>query len=662
MPETTHAWWRDVRSRVTLLYVGVALVLLVLSTAGHVRLLREVGHTFGGFFWALADGEVVLVSTPPQLPPLGFKAASVTSNAQIVAANQQPGVAGLVSVYQHAHPGDLITYTVFQNNQSSSFSRPAAQFTVDMWWQNYGLTFVAGLSWLIVGGFLLATATEWTRAVEGIALLPVAMLLLLYSHWGNVSQPDQPDMVISFLWTPSFALLGAAFIHLSLIYRPAVPSHSTPRWSVDGLPYLPLIALGAFEWGTFTFTGQVPTSVNFLLSLGYGTIGGLASMGIGLYALLQVWHVLPRSRSTNPPGANLIPAHKRYHVGDYLTLWIGGVGLGLCLGVFPILLNGEPLVPFPVFFLLAALYPLILFYAIRVLRLLDRLQMTLLQREEALRQQQQTAEELRNTNRELQQATSLLLHADAHLRSLLSQRIHDHPRQRALRIHALLAHWQEKLRRASDQKEKVAVEPVMEALGKVRKLSEELEDDLRGLQQLVEDVYQRRSLGLQLYLEQAIWEDLPALHSESSLQIQADLSALAVLLPDLEKTEEGIKIAEAISYTLTQALLNVYNHADATLATVRTHYSSGLLEVSMSDDGCGFDPNAVSPEKTSLYKAHLKAREAGGTLTIQSVHRPQAQHGTTLLLRIPVPPRVRKSGIDSPLKAEERRTNHTQDT
>jgi hypothetical protein len=55
------------------------------------------------------------------------------------------------------------------------------------------------------------------------------------------------------------------------------------------------------------------------------------------------------------------------------------------------------------------------------------------------------------------------------------------------------------------------------------------------------------------------------------------------------------------------------------------------------DDGRGFDLKTVSPEKTSLFKAHLKAREAGGTLTIRSVLRPQAEHGTVILLRIPLP-------------------------
>jgi signal transduction histidine kinase len=334
-----------------------------------------------------------------------------------------------------------------------------------------------------------------------------------------------------------------------------------------------------------------------------------------------------------------IPDNVRRRLGDLLTLWIGGVGLGFCVGILPILLTGHPLLPLEIFFVLAIVYPFLLLYAIRSLRLIDRLHITLEQREEALREQQKTAGILRQTNTELQQATSLLLSADAHLRSVLSQRIHDQPKQQALRIRSLLGHWQHKLKVEAerDPSGKVAVQPISEALGKVRKISEELESDLRGLQLLVEDAYQRRSLGLKLHLEKLIREDLPALHPESPLKVQPDLWALDALSHDLEQTEEGAKIAEALSYTVTQALLNVYNHAGASFATVQTVRKNGYIEVYITDDGRGFDTSSISPEKTSLFKARLKAREAGGILSIRSALRPQVEHGTTVILRLPIP-------------------------
>ena len=674
--QTTNSGWRQLRLRLTLLYLVVAVALLILSGTGHARLLSQVGKTFGGFFWAIdTDKQVVVVSTSPELPSFAASPASLTSFDHIIQVNGK-NVSALSEVYQHARPGDQISYSIQKNGTSTTtITGPAVTFTANMWFENYGLTLIAGLCWLVVGFILLARAQDWTGAVEGITMLPPAMLFLLYSHWGNVQQADQADIVFQLLWTPAFALLGAAFIHLSLTYRPeAMREPRAPRLAVDGLPYLPLIALLAFDVSSYLIRGSVPSRLQFILSLGYAVFGGLLSLVIGITSLLRIARLLPgesipahiRRRLGDllalwiggvglgfclgigitsllrivrlHPGEG-IPAHIRRRLGDLLTLWIGGIGLGFCLGILPILLTGKPLLPLQIFYVLASVYPLILLYALRSLRMINRLQSTLAQREEALLEQQKMSEELRRTNSELKQATSLLLHADAHLRSLLSQRIHDQPKQQALRIRSLLGHWQHKLKVEAEHNPSTQplMQPVIEALGKVRKISEELEGDLRGLQLLVEDAYQRRSLGLKLHLEKLIREDLPSLHPESPLKVQPDLWALDALSPDLEQTEAGERFAEAISYTVTQALLNVYNHAGASYATVRTVRVNSYLEVYITDNGRGFDPKAISPEKTSLFKAQLKVREAGGTLTISSVARPQPQQGTTLILRLPFP-------------------------
>ncbi|QBD82468.1 hypothetical protein EPA93_43430 [Ktedonosporobacter rubrisoli] len=642
---TTNSWWRQLRTRVTLLYLAVAIALLAISAVGHFRLLHEVGKTFGGFFWANVDGKIVVVSTPSQLPAFEVKATSLTSSEYIVTANHIPAETGLTATYQHATDKSTITYTIAHDDVHYTLARPTATFTLDMWWQSYGLTLLAGICWLIAGGLLLARSKDWNGAVEGLTLLPIAMLLLLYSHWGNVQQAATPDAIFQFLWVPSFALLGAAFIHLSLLYRPEEfrPTRR-PHLLTDGLPYLPVLLLVIYEWGAFVFTGgHIPTRTNLILGLGYAVLGGSISFCIGIYSLLRLGHLLPfRHTAEHEAGEGLISPPIRQRIGDLLTLWVGSIGLGFFLGVLPIFLFGSPLLPLPMFYLLAAVYPLVLLYAIRSLRLINRLHITLEEREEALDELQKTAGELGKTNDELKHATSLLLQADAHLRSILSQRIHDQPRQQALRIRSLLGHWLHKLRVEAERDEagKVSAQPVIEALGKVRRISEELESDLRGLQLLVEDVYQRRSLGLKLHLEKLIREDLPALHPESPLHIQADLRALDVLSTSLEETEEGAKIAEAISYTVTQALLNIYNHAGATLAEIRTQYVNSALEVYILDDGRGFDTRTTPLAKTSLFKAKLKTREAGGNLLISSVLRPQDEHGTIVKLSIPLPPAV----------------------
>ncbi|MGZ3628904.1 MAG: sensor histidine kinase [Ktedonobacteraceae bacterium] len=627
----TDTTWRSLRLRLSILYLVIALILLLLSVAGNYRLLSQVGHTFGGFFWAIdTDKQIVVVSTPPQLPPIALSPGSLTSLDHIVKVNGQPALE-ISNVYQHTSPGHLITYTVQQNDKLMTFMYPAITFTQVMWFESYGLTFIAGICWILVGFILLVRATNWTGAVEGITLIPVAILFLLFSHWGNVQLTYPADLVFQFLWTPAFALLGAAFIQLSLTYRPeAMRETRSPRMTIDVIPYLPLVGLLAFDIFSYLLHGSVPGRLQFILSLGYAVFGGILSLIIGITSLLRISGVLPGSH---------IPSSIRRRLGDLLTLWIGGVGLGFCLGILPILFTGKPLIPLQIFYILAAIYPFILLYALRSLRMIDFLQYTIGQREQSLVEQQQLTEELRKTNSELQQATSLLLDADAHLRSLLSQRIHDQPKQQALRIRSLLSHWQHKLRVEAEQNSSVKnfALPIIEALGKIRKISEELESDLRGLQLLVEDAYQRRSLGIKLHLEKLIREDLPHIHPESPLNVQADLWVLDELSYGLEQTPAGEKFAEAISYTVTQTLLNIYNHAGASFATVRALRIKHHLEIYITDDGRGFDPGAISPEKTSLFKAQLKVREAGGTLTISSVPRSQPQHGTTIILRLPFP-------------------------
>ncbi|MBO0781469.1 MAG: hypothetical protein J2P37_21830, partial [Ktedonobacteraceae bacterium] len=403
-------------------------------------------------------------------------------------------------------------------------------FNMDVWWQNYGLGLLAGLSWLLVGLYVLSTAYDWAGAVEGMTMLPPSILLLLFSHPGNVLQPDPADLVFQLLWIPACALPGAALFHLSLAHRPgALASVRGPRRS-EIIPYLPLAAPLAYEWGGYFLNkGHAPLPVSLFLSLGYAVFATLLALGAGIRSLVLV----------GGQGSAPFPARLRHRVVDMLTLWIGG--MGICAGVLLLLLSGQTFLSLPVFYTLMLVYSLVLLYAVRRSRLVDRLYMLLDQRDEGLYTQQNSLQELSQANAEQQRATSLLLRADARLRAILSQRIHDQPRQQALRIRSLLAHWQHKLRVESegDPEGKAAVQPIIEALGRVRKISEELEGDLRGLQLLVEDVYQRRSLGIKLHLEQLIREDLPALHPESPLKIQADLWALDRLPLDLEQSEEG---------------------------------------------------------------------------------------------------------------------------
>ncbi|MEU6512312.1 sensor histidine kinase [Streptomyces sp. NPDC046942] len=82
-----------------------------------------------------------------------------------------------------------------------------------------------------------------------------------------------------------------------------------------------------------------------------------------------------------------------------------------------------------------------------------------------------------------------------------------------------------------------------------------------------------------------------------------------------------------------EALTNARKHAGSSpRIEVRLDYADATLSLSVHDDGCGFDPAAVS---TGYGLAGLRARaaEVGGTATVHSA----PGDGTTVTVRLPVP-------------------------
>jgi PAS domain S-box-containing protein len=92
---------------------------------------------------------------------------------------------------------------------------------------------------------------------------------------------------------------------------------------------------------------------------------------------------------------------------------------------------------------------------------------------------------------------------------------------------------------------------------------------------------------------------------------------------------------EANLYRLAQeALHNVFKHAHARQVHVRLEQQHGHLVLTVSDDGCGFDPEEVARERRSLGLVSMRERAmlAGGQLIVQAA--PKA--GTTVMVRLPL--------------------------
>ena len=91
---------------------------------------------------------------------------------------------------------------------------------------------------------------------------------------------------------------------------------------------------------------------------------------------------------------------------------------------------------------------------------------------------------------------------------------------------------------------------------------------------------------------------------------------------------------------LQEALKNVEKHARARHVTVRLTKPDGTVQLTINDDGIGFDPDHPARQRKKnglgLLGMRERATAAGGTLKIKS-----ARHtGTEIEIRLPLPPRT----------------------
>jgi two-component system, NarL family, sensor histidine kinase YdfH len=92
------------------------------------------------------------------------------------------------------------------------------------------------------------------------------------------------------------------------------------------------------------------------------------------------------------------------------------------------------------------------------------------------------------------------------------------------------------------------------------------------------------------------------------------------------------EVASHSLHILSEALTNVARHAQATLVVISCGAQQGRLELEVSDNGQGFDPQQkIGPGHYGLQGMHERARLTGGALAIESA----AQRGTRVHLSAP---------------------------
>jgi signal transduction histidine kinase len=128
----------------------------------------------------------------------------------------------------------------------------------------------------------------------------------------------------------------------------------------------------------------------------------------------------------------------------------------------------------------------------------------------------------------------------------------------------------------------------------------------------------------------------PLLESEglaAALSAQARRSDLAVTVLDRTDARYARDIEATAFFCVREAVRNAAAHADAENAHVELTGSPTSLTVIVSDDGRGFDPEAIS-HGDGLTHMYDRADAAGGSLEVAS--RPG--HGATITLTLPASP------------------------
>ncbi len=92
-----------------------------------------------------------------------------------------------------------------------------------------------------------------------------------------------------------------------------------------------------------------------------------------------------------------------------------------------------------------------------------------------------------------------------------------------------------------------------------------------------------------------------------------------------DQTETLYRIAQ-------EALHNVVKHAGASSIQVNIQRTNDVVELSIKDDGRGFQPDRQFPGHLGLKSMRERAAASGGSLVIQSV----PGEGTTVRLTVPV--------------------------
>jgi len=260
--------------------------------------------------------------------------------------------------------------------------------------------------------------------------------------------------------------------------------------------------------------------------------------------------------------------------------------------------------------LMTVLSLLALYLYLRQLHAVDQLRRD--QRNELQTERDQLDREVKRRTAELTELSRHLVTAREDERSRLARELHDE-------LGALLT--TAKLDTARIKTRIGVLSP--EASERLVHLNETLNSGIALKRRIIEDL--RPSSLSNLGLVAALEIQLREFAKASDLQVESMLEPVA-LRPEAELT---------VYRLIQEAFTNISKYAQADTVKVSLQARDGMAEVSVADDGMGFDPAAHSTSAHGLVGMRYRVEAAGGVLTVHSAPGQGTRVSATLPLVVP---------------------------
>lgn len=559
--------------RLTVFYLVWSALLVVFGTVNLLKVMQQIGQTFGGFMWtqdptrehAFYVGWELWRTLPPAPDRIALLDEIVSIDGKSPWTFEQ--------VYETAEPGELITYEVRRHNQYLVIREPVRIFTWDMFALSHGLLYLAGFSFVLVGYVLLRSARRQDSALFALALLFGGGAWFSHSTVAGIHTSYTINRVSDLLlYVPTMPMVGALLMHFALIFPE--PNHLIRR--LPGFPYLNYVLAGALIVGyALTWSYSLARWHNHIYA------------AMAIYAILGIVSLVASSAVVYRQARRKRIATQRQVIEALAAVWLVGLIIFAVLGILPVLFVGYPLLPAEVLFTLVLLFPLILIYAMRNAEMINRMH-----QEVTLRQQYaDQVKELQNIRERTLHEVADALHDQVipglrglHLAATAAQR-----RARQLGAGALI----EDLAFLSDTLNAVSgdVRIIMEGAKPVDWTETELGQTLRWF---IDD-FQRNNRDLDVSLEMNEYDEA-----------------------------DGPVVKEALYWITRAALSNVQDHAQAATVVVSLHSNAETIRLCIEDNGMGFDVDAENGgvqdvrRHLGLVNMRLRAAEIGAELQIES--------------------------------------------